>query len=472
MIDFGYNVQRVENPTAFEAHYKHAKLGGSLFYAGQVDFSMLNRLYEDNPKTLITIRNWPDTDQHLRMTPDQWIHNYFAQSFGGRFIIGASNECEWTPAFLAWTLELCQKVVALQGTMRICIINLNSGHNTPNEWMQAKEILKLACDNPDIIYIGLHEYAGGIITSGFVGGNPNGTVYENGTFKKHPALTDLTNPSNWPEYDQLQETTRWHMGRFKFLEDYCKQQFGKVPSVILSEFGFDYLGDIAPWLDTLPRDTLHVDGWQTLMKYWKTIWPNLSTADAMKLQYAYIDENIYQGSCVKVKYIYTYGPNPDWTRWRVDGYLESWLEEFSMANFVIKDENKIYKFVVPGGSNLNIRSQAAAAGTVLGKLPSGSIAVVLSRYLQNNNNWCRINFNGLEGFVSLLTNTSNVDTVSLSEIIPPIVINPPVVTPPPIVTPPPVETNWTAVKSDLAAAIATTDVLKAKLQSIQTLLPS
>lgn len=464
MKDFGYNVQKIENPAAFEAHYKRAKLGGSLFY-WPVDTGLLNRLYDDNPQTLITIRNWPDTDQHLKMTPDEWIQRYASQS-QGKFLIGASNECEWTPDFLAWTLELCQKTVALKGALRIVIINLNSGHNTPVEWAQAREILKLACDNPDWIYIGLHEYAGGLITSGFVGGDPTG-IYQG-----QRVHSDFTNPSFWPEYDQLQTMTRWHMGRFKFLEDYCLQEFKKLPNVILTEFGFDFLGDITTWLDTLPRSTLHVDGWTTLSQYWKKIWPNLSTEDAMKLQFAYIDENIYAGSCVKVKYIYTYGPNPDWTRWRVDGVLESWMESFSMSDFVIKNENIIYKFVVPGGNNLNIRSQASVASPIIGKLPSGSIAVSLSRYLQLNNDWCRINFNGLEGFVSLLTNTSNVDQVSIT----PVISTPPVVTPPPVVVPtppdelpppqlPPVETNWTAVKADIDAAIA-------KLQSIKLLLPS
>ena len=113
--NWGYNTQFVERPAEFEAHYKRAKLGGGLFYHGAVDYGMLHRLYDDNPSTLITIRNWPDTDQHKRMTPQQWIENYGWQSYGGKFIVGASNECEWNAEFLAWTLELCKLVVSWKG---------------------------------------------------------------------------------------------------------------------------------------------------------------------------------------------------------------------------------------------------------------------------------------------------------------------------------------------------------------------
>src|SRR5204863_2941406 len=100
---------------------------------------------------LIVVRNWPDTDQHRQMTPQQWMDRYAGQSFGGKLIIGASNECAWNPEFLAWTLELCK--LAVKNRVRICIINLNSGHNTKSEWKQAHDIRQLAVDNPTLIYV-------------------------------------------------------------------------------------------------------------------------------------------------------------------------------------------------------------------------------------------------------------------------------------------------------------------------------
>lgn len=447
MSHFGYNVQKVENENAFAAHFKKAQLAGALFFAGNTSFEFMVRLANENPDALIVVRNWPDTDQHKQMTPQQWMDKFAGQSFGGKLIIGASNECEWTPQFLSWTLELCK--LAVKNKVRICIINLNSGHNTPNEWAQAHDILQIAVDNPNLIYIGLHEYAGGLITSGFVGGDPTG-IYQGQRI--HP---DYTMIENWPNSEQLRGTTQWHCGRFRWLEQYCQDTFGKKPSIILTEHGFDYLSDIGTWLNALPRSTGSVNGWRTLTNYWKQVFPNWTAEEALWFQLKYAEEVIYADSPVKARFIFDYGPNPDWTPYRVDGVLETKLENYAMAANPVTNETFPRDAVmnIIGGGNLNIRADATTNIAPIGKIPSGSVVKLLGKVLQSGKNWYRINFNGLEGYISMLTNASGVDGVVLTDVVPPPVINPPpVVDPPP--PPPPPETNMDAVRQDLASAIS------------------
>ncbi len=462
MTRLGYNVQRIENENAFAGHFKKANLAGSLFFAGNTSFEFMVRLANENPDALIVVRNWPDTDQHKQMTPQQWMDRYANQSFGGKLIIGASNECEWTTEFLTWTLELCK--LAVKNRVRICIINLNSGHNTKSEWAQAHDILQLAVDNPTLIYVGLHEYAGGLITSGFVGGDPTG-IY-NGQ-RIHP---DYTKIENWPNSEDLRNTTQWHCGRFRWLEQYCQDTFGKLPSVILTEHGFDHLGDIGDWLNTLPRSINSINGWRTLTQYWKHLFPSMTAEQALWFQLKYAEEVIYADSCVKARFIFDYGPNPDWTPYRVDNVLEPFLESYAMVNVPISNEifPRDVKLSIPGGGNLNIRPDASTVNPAIGSVPSGSIVTILSKYLLSGKNWCKINFNGRVGYISMLTNASGVDGVTLVDVLPPPVVNPPappVIDPtpiPPIVVPPP-ETNMDAVRQDLASAIS-------NLQSVYKLL--
>lgn len=458
MTNLGYNVQKVENENAFADHFKKAKLAGALFFAGNTPFEFMVRLVNENPNALIVVRNWPDTDQHKQMTPQQWMDRYANQSFGGKLIIGASNECEWTPQFLAWTLELCK--LAIKNRVRICIINLNSGHNTKTEWAQAHDILQLAVDNPTLIYVGLHEYAGGLITSGFVGGDPLG-IYEGKRI--HP---DYSKIENWPNSEQLRETTQWHCGRFRWLEQYCQDTFGKKPSIILTEHGFDYLSDIGSWLNALPRSTGSINGWRTLSQYWKSVFPNMTSEEALWFQLKYAEEVIYADSCVKARFIFDYGPNPDWTPYRVDGVLEKTLENYAMANVPVTNETFPRNVVVTiiGGGNLNIRPDATTNLAPIGKVASGSIVKLLGKSLLSGKNWCKINFNGIEGYISMLTNASGIDGVTLSDVTPTPI--PPVIDPtpiPPIIVPPPPETNMDAVRQDLASAIS-------NLQSVYKLL--
>ena len=465
-IKFGYNVQRLQDPVAFADHYKKAKLGGSLFYAGNTDLEYVAKLTDDNPGSLNVIRNWPDADQHRRMTPQQWMDSYANQSHSKRLIIGASNESEWTPQFLAWTLELCK--LAVRNDVRICVINLNTGHNTPVEWAQAKEILQVACDNPDLIYIGLHEYAGGIITSGFVGGNPDGTITTNAGFQRHPGLVDMTKRENWPTPEQLSEMTQWHCGRFNFLNKYCMDTFGKLPSIIITEHGFDYLSDIGSWLNSLPRRTSSINGWKTLGDYWNVVFPGMSREDALWMQLEWADTHIYAADNIKVKILFDYGPNPDWELYRVDGAIENKLEAYAMANtgFTIKVDNFTGVINIPDGKKLNFRPEPNTSKPAIGTLNTGNVVKVLSWYLQPNNNWCRINFNGVEGYVSLLTNSVGVDTVTF-KIVPDVTPIPdpvPVPVPTPVPDPKP-ETNFDAARAEIAKAIQA-------LQSLLLLLPA
>ena len=108
----------------------------------------------------------------------------------------------------------------------------------PEEWSQGKELLQLASQYKEWCLVALHEYAGGIITSGFIGGNPNGTATDNGNMVKRDGLVDYTKVENWPTPAQAKDMTMWHCGRFKFLNMYCKSEGIPLLRIAITEFGF------------------------------------------------------------------------------------------------------------------------------------------------------------------------------------------------------------------------------------------
>ncbi len=318
-MKIGENVLKTGDQAAFIDHAKAVNLPSAIFYVGDVNPSFMAQVKEAVPNCIVAAREWPDAGVHLTEPAKTYFNRRLPQGMKGKVALYLTNEPGWSKALLDWTYDVC--VLAVAAKQPVIALNMSIGTPQPNQWPDADKIIQLSIDNPTLVYIGLHEYAGGIVTSGFIGGNPDGTVGDTKTVAVH---LDFTLQSMWPNADQAATMTMWHMGRYKFLTQYAKSRFGGYPSIIITESGFDFLGDIGSWLRALPNGS-KISGWRTLAAYWKKLWPLKSTAQAYMDQLIWAETHIYNHPAVKATCLFARGESSDWNDWRTDPELDPML---------------------------------------------------------------------------------------------------------------------------------------------------
>jgi len=237
-------------------------------------------------------------------TPAMWLSKMAAKLGGDkRIILHTTNEAPLTKQVIDWHVELL-KLANMQG-WRLCVLNLATGNPEPekrddkgniiqeSQWQIAHSLLELLSQHRQHI-LGLHEYAGGIITSGLIGGNPK-----------------FIAPGEWPA---IVPFTRWHMGRNRFLVAYCERHEIEPPRIILTEHGFDDTYDIKPWLDTLVKTPPfpNIRGWRSLVNQWKSWWPMWDAERAYFEQLKWANEALYKGTPVEAQCIFTFGNSGGW----------------------------------------------------------------------------------------------------------------------------------------------------------------
>jgi hypothetical protein len=169
-------------------------------------------------------------------------------------------------------------------------------------------MLELLDRNRSTMILGLHEYACAIITSGFVGGYPQ-----------------FIQPNTWP--GDVSGTTLWHLGRYKFLVNYCHSIGINPPRIILTEHGFDDVSDIKPWAERLLQTGPYhnIRGWKSIVNQWNAWFNPLgwSAERAYFEQLSYADRVIYQNSPVEAQCIFSWGhSSQDWDQFDVADALE------------------------------------------------------------------------------------------------------------------------------------------------------
>lgn len=199
-----------------------------------------------------------DDDLCQKLTPVDWLT---LQRNKGDFRLYryTCNESGWNDTVIQWHITLLKLNAANPIPLKLCILNLGVGQPRPEEWANGKELLQLASQYKEWCLVALHEYASGIITSGFIGGAPDDSRHVN-----------YIPVENWPTPAQAKDMTMWHMGRFKFLNLYCKAQNIPLPRIAITEWGFDHLGDIEEWLKTLQMTAPYtsIRGWKSLKEQW------------------------------------------------------------------------------------------------------------------------------------------------------------------------------------------------------------
>lgn len=276
------------------------------------NLDLAKRILAALPDCMVIYRHWgadSDDNDALQYSPEAWVKERAAKADGLPLWMYTTNE----PVFDAHTIQWHERVIELAAKQCLQVVASNWGVGKPvdvdNAWNMADRLLRLLDAHRDTAVMGLHEYACGVITSGFIGGTPQ----ERG----------LIMPDTWPE-DTTQIGALWHCGRFRFLERYCKAKGIRPPRIILTEHGFDDVSDIKPWTETLKKTPVagnpggNIRGWKTLATQWGEWFPDRTPEQAYFEQLKYANEKLYKGSSVEAQLIFSWGhSSPIWYQFDV-----------------------------------------------------------------------------------------------------------------------------------------------------------
>lgn len=288
-------------------HARAAQFGGGLFFQNQIDFA--RDFKAALPAANAVLRNWPD--RTVPKSVDDWLTKNRHLSEGG-LIVQTVNEVGFTSANLAFHEALLQRIKRDKIDIRVGILAQSVGTPGADEWPRAEKILRLVADLRDKVHLILHEYYGGVITSGFHGGDPT-----------------MIQPESWPT--DTRDITLWHVGRYRFLKKYCRAIGIPLPRIIIGEFGADFTGDIGKWLATLKSTKGQydiVDGWRDLVDQWRLWWPEWDGATAYMKQLAYADQYIYLDEEVESILFFCRWNDGSWGTYQTNPEMDKQMEAY------------------------------------------------------------------------------------------------------------------------------------------------
>jgi hypothetical protein len=264
-------------------------------------------------RTQVIHRAYPDEEIWRQKTPAQWIEQKKSEVGNSRLWLYTVNEVGLSDDLCRWWTEVIR--LSDRDQMQLVIGNLSAGTPQASDWTRPAviELLKACSANRSRVVIGLHEYACGVITSGFLGGWPDNAGVAPVPDNKGKGR-NLVPFANWPERTEVNKITRFHAGRFKFLVEACALIGIPTPRIVLTEHGFDDMSDIKTWAllqqQTPPYTSFR--GWKSLVNFWQANYGTFWTSQrAMFEQLAYADRVLYQNSPVEGQLIFCWGQTSD-----------------------------------------------------------------------------------------------------------------------------------------------------------------
>lgn len=299
MTKLGYNVLSLPDRNRLYTHAHKLNPPAMLFYSHMAGTA--REYAAEFPGSAVILRSWPDGSDVILEAPDKWLDRV-SKGIPDNLYLYTCNETGWSSALIKWHVEVMK--LAIQRKRRLCILNMGVGQPAPTNWAEAKELIALASGHRDLFIVGLHEYAGGVITSGLIGGDPK-----------------FIQPETWPAPSQAKALTRWHCGRYKFLMDYCKELGIQPPRVVITEAGFDFTGDIGPWLNKLrfTPPNKSINGWKTLVDQWRDWWPTWSAETAYAKQILWAQDALWTDA--EAVLLFGWGDSGGWQAYDVSGAL-------------------------------------------------------------------------------------------------------------------------------------------------------
>jgi hypothetical protein len=403
---YGYNIHSrgLKKPTALIEHTMKVKPKWSLVMDG---LPLLQQLQTASASTNFIHRNYTvtggDDDVFKRLSPKQWLKDHAEEVRAG---IWTTTTCEpgWSQEVIDWHVELMR--LAIPAKAKLVIGNWSVGTPDPDAIRMAKQMLQLCADHPELFVLGLHEYAGAVITSGLVGGAPDGWT-EKHDKQYHP---DYQKQASWPMNGEARVLTHWHCGRFKFWLDYCRDAGISAPRIVLTEVGFDDVADIGWWTASLPHTAPYknIAGYKTLQAYWKQTFPQWSHDQAYFKQLEHAENNTYADTPVEGACIYNYGhDDPKWEPDDVEGRTEflGYMEAHAMPvqptytpdTFTSGDE---YRISTPGAF-INVHPVPNITSGSIVKVPNDAVVKVLQESKEQGDYFRYIEYAGATGWIAM-----------------------------------------------------------------------
>ncbi len=455
---YGYNIaaRGVKNPTALIEHVVKAK---PRWLAVMDGLALAQQLQTASKETNVIHRNYGvtngDDDVHKRYTPQAWLDLHKFDIDAGMWLM-TTVEPGWSKEVIDWHVALMK--LCIPDKIKLVIGNFSVGTPDPNNLEIGLPMFRLLDDHRDQFALGLHEYANAVITSGFVGGAPNG-ITESGT-RVHP---DYTQPGSWPLNGEARILTKWHCGRFQFITKYCQLNGINPPRIVLTETGFDDVSDIKWWSKNLVHTPPYADigAYKTLPNYWRTIFPDWSQDKAYWKQMEYAENNIYANTTVEGGLFYCYGHiDTKWEPFDLEGHSEflgyiegdvvsiPTLPGYTPSAFEVGAK---YTLVIAGAyRNLRDKPGLGTTGALIGQVNAGAEVVALEQRIVSTDYWRRIKVvsSGLEGWVSLDGNAVEMRRI----------VDPPdvIVLPPPSIPYPEVSAVYAKQMANCYASLAVT----------------
>lgn len=309
------------------------------------------------PRMNVIYRDMSGSDNDnlwLHMTPQEWWNRYsMVKNYG--LIAHTNNEPAITKAMVEWEIECAKIAIANQTKVVLCNFSVGvpeTPNNNPTQYEMLKPLFKLIAENPDYLYLGLHEYAATNWYAEFGG---------------------ATDYKVWSK--DLNHTRPYLMGRFKHINDYCIANFGKLPNIIFTEWGFDTIHAFYNYQSRVPGfEPSHMGITKSIKAFeaWRTDLINWEHYAFVQLQSAwnalYKKENNIKGVC-----FFCWGGQGVWRNYyNIAGY-EKLIDFLKGGNFSNEEQrefdmllgNEIKEVLYKGTTAVRFRSSPSTSASIL-----------------------------------------------------------------------------------------------------------
>lgn len=282
------------------------------------------------PSSNVISRIYPDEETYKTVPPQDWVNRKVAETGGADIWCYTINEAGFSDQLLNWFTTVIE--YAATKRLKVVVGNFSVGTPEANDWGKpaATALLQTLAKHRDNAALALHEYACGVITSGLIGGWPDSAGVQ-------PGKSGGRNlAETWPKEPEIDTLTRFHMGRFKFLLDSCKNAGIAPPRLIMTEWGFDDVSDIKAWADRQPQTPPYTTlrGWKSHTNVWNKFYPQWTRQQALFEQLRWADEKLYARAGVEGMMLFCWGHSSDsWLQFDLSdatefqGYLETYAKE-------------------------------------------------------------------------------------------------------------------------------------------------
>jgi hypothetical protein len=314
----------------------------------------------------------------MQISPETWWNIYSAAANYG-LVLHTNNEPAITKAMVDWEIE-CAKI-AIKNKTKVVLCNFSVGtpetpNNNPAQYEMLKPLFKLICDNPDYLYLGLHEYAA------------------TNWYAEYGGSTDY---QKWVK--DLNHTRPNLFGRFKHINDYCIANFGNLPNIIITEWGFDTIHAYYNYQSSVPGfSPSHMGIGKSILAFmtWKTDLASWEQYAFLQLQSVwnalYKKEINIKGVCY-----FCWGGQGVWKEYYdISGY-EKLIEQLCYGDFSNEEQKEINmalggelrKIMYTGSDSLRFRTSPTTSASILFNLQKDQVGYefVKSNVRMNGYDW-------------------------------------------------------------------------------------